>query len=103
MRKIPVIFSTILLSTFAHAGDAPTDIESNGISLNVGGEVMVEAIAIEGRCQTQASPADVFANELTDTNAGTITTDLESIGFAAGSTLTAMYLYMGTKFMWGKC
>ena len=48
MRKIPVIFSTILLSTYAHAGDAPTDIESNGISLNVGGEVMVEAIAING-------------------------------------------------------
>ena len=90
MRKIPVIFSTILLSTFAHAGDAPTDIETSGISLNVGGEVMVEAIAIEGRCQSQASPADVFANELTDTNAGTITTDLESIGFATGSSLTAM-------------
>ena len=53
MRKIPFIFSTILLSTFAHAGDAPTDIESNGISLNVGGEVMVEAIAIEWRCQTK--------------------------------------------------
>ena len=88
MKKIPVILSTILLSTLANAGDAPKDVETSGISLNVGGEVMVEAIAIEGRCQTQATAADVFANELTDTNAGTITADLESIGFATGSSLT---------------
>ena len=65
MKKIPVILSTILLSTLANAGDAPKDVETSGISLNVGGEVMVEAIAIEGRCQTQAAAADVFANELT--------------------------------------
>ena len=93
MNKIPFLFSIICLSTFANAGDAPIDKGASGISLNIGGEVMVEAIAIEGRCQTQAAPADLFANELTDTNAGTITADLESIGFATGSSLTGEATY----------
>ena len=62
MRKIPFIFSTMLLSTFAHAGDAPNDIVSSGISLNIGGQVMAEGIAINGKCLNEASPAAVFSN-----------------------------------------
>ena len=87
MRKIPVIFSTILLSTFAYAGDAPTDIESSGISLNIGGQVMAEGIAINGKCLNEASPADVFSNELNTTNQTSINTDLQTLGFAAGSSI----------------
>ena len=46
MRKIPLICSTLLLSTFANAGDAPTDAETTGVSLNVGGQVVLEGISI---------------------------------------------------------
>ena len=87
MRKIPFIFSTMLLSTFAHAGDAPNDIVSSGISLNIGGQVMAEGIAINGKCLNEASPADVFSNELNTTNQTSINTDLETRGFAAGSSI----------------
>ena len=87
MRKIPVIFSTILLSNLAYAGDAPTDIVSSGISLNIGGHVMAEGIAINGKCLNEASPADVFSNELNTTNQTSINNDLETLGFAAGSSI----------------
>ena len=43
----------------------------NGISLNVGGEVMVEANCnIICVLHLKQSPADVFANELNTTNQG---------------------------------
>lgn len=87
MRKIPVIFSIMLMSTLAHAGDAPTDIESNGVSLNIGGEVVVEGVIIADRCEVEANPADVFSNELNTTNQTSINADLESLGFAAGSSI----------------
>ena len=41
-----LIFSTLLLSTFANAGDAPVGIVTNGVSLNVGGQVVLEGISI---------------------------------------------------------
>ena len=89
MKKIPFILSAILIGcSSSYAGDAPKNRDAGGVTLNIGGEIMLEGIAIEGRCINQANPADVFANELTDTNAGTITADLESLGFATGSTLT---------------
>ena len=64
MRKISVIFSTLLLSTSVYAGDAPTDAVPTGVSLNVGGEVMVEATSINNLCGTpEADPVDIFSNE----------------------------------------
>lgn len=89
MKKIPLILSALLIgSTPSYAGDAPKNLDAGGVTFNIGGKIMLEGIAIEGRCINQANAADVFANELTDTDAGTITADLVTLGFAAGSTLT---------------
>ena len=87
MKKIPLICSTILLSTFANAGDAPVGIETNGLSLNIGGQVVLEGISINGKCLDEADPADVFSNELNTTNQTSINNDLETLGFAAGSSI----------------
>lgn len=88
MRKISVIFSTLLLSTSVYAGDAPTDAVPTGVSLNVGGEVMVEATSINNLCGTpEADPVDIFSNELNTTNQTSINTDLETLGFASGSSI----------------
>ena len=83
MRKIPVIFSTILLSTFAMLVMRQQILKQTGVSLNVGGEVMVEATSINNLCGTpEADPADIFSNELNTTNQTSINTDLETLGFA---------------------
>ncbi len=87
MKKIPLICSTILLSTFANAGDAPVGVETNGLSLNIGGQVVLEGISINGKCLDEADPADVFSNELNTTNQTSINNDLETLGFAAGSSI----------------
>ena len=70
MKKIPLICSTILLSTFANAGDAPVGIETDGLSLNIGGQVVLEGISINGKCLDEADPADVRAGGDADGRGG---------------------------------
>ena len=87
MKKLPIIAIALMSSSYSLAGDAPSSNIGNPISMNISGEVYLEGIAIDGKCLNEASAADLFANELDDTNAGTITANLETIGFATGSSI----------------
>tara|TARA_Y100000590_G_scaffold452259_1_gene595023 strand:- start:8504 stop:9820 length:1317 start_codon:yes stop_codon:yes gene_type:complete len=89
MNKLSTISIALVLSGLAgisYAADAPLD-KSSPIDLNIGGEVALTGLVIDGKCKDEASTADVFANELDDTDANSITADLVTLGFASGSTL----------------
>jgi hypothetical protein len=87
MKKLSIIAIALMLSSFSFAGDAPSSNIGNPISMNISGEVYLEGIAIDGKCLNEASAADLFANELDDTDANSITADLETIGFATNASI----------------
>ena len=76
----------MIFSGLANAADAPVD-SIPPVSFNIGGEVVLEGLQIS-KCEDQASAADVFANELDDTDDASITADLVTLGFASGTLLT---------------
>ena len=85
MKRTLIIPSFLLLSSIANAADAP-DKSKESIKFNIGGEVVLEGVAQIGKCQDQAAAADVFANELNDTDAASIKADLVTLGFASDTT-----------------
>ena len=77
MKKILTLPLLLIASTSVFAGDAPNE-QTNG-SFEGFFNVKAEGSLTAGNCQTQASVADVFGNEITanvDVN-----TDLVAIGF----------------------
>jgi hypothetical protein len=86
MKKLFIILSLMIFSGLANAADAPVD-SIPPVSFNIGGEVVLEGLQIS-KCEDQASAADVFANELDDTDDASITADLVTLGFASGTLLT---------------
>ena len=85
MKKTSLYLASIFICGTALAGNAPENTESKSFSF--GGNVIMDGFYTGSVCYENASPMDVFAEELNETNASSITSDLETLGFATGSTL----------------
>ncbi len=81
MKKFLTLPIFFIATTSVFAGDAPNE-KTNG-SFEGFFNVKAEGSLTAGNCQTQASVADVFGNEI----GNDVGADLVTIGFAAGSTL----------------
>ena len=85
MKKFSLYLASIFICGTALAGNAPENTESSPFSF--GGNAIMDGFYTGSVCYENASPMDVFAEELNETNASSITSDLETLGFATGSTL----------------
>lgn len=77
MKKIFITSALLISCSFAQAGDAPNNSQSKN-GLEITGEVVVTGEVTGGKCFTQATAYDVFAEEL---NVNAIAADMQAIGF----------------------
>jgi len=79
MKKLFIISALLISGSFVQAGDAPSS-SQNENSLEISGEVVVTGKVTGGKCFTQATAYDVFAEEL---NINAIAADMQAIGFSS--------------------
>ena len=74
MKKTSLYLACVFICGTALAGNAPENTESNSFSF--GGNAIMNGFYTGSVCYENASPMDMFAEELNDNNASSISSDL---------------------------